>query len=94
VGCSFFDIKVFNVELYHFHNPNEGGSSRIENLTLRDFLDLIQPEYAMISCGKDNRYGHPHEELLERLDDIGSAVVLLYSLYVFYLACLEEHVWS
>ena len=25
-----------------------------------------------------NRYGHPHEELLERLDDIGSEVVITY----------------
>lgn len=25
-----------------------------------------------------NRYGHPHDELLERLDDIGSKVVIIY----------------
>lgn len=29
---------------------------------------------AVISCGKGNRYGHPHEETLEKLDKIGAQV--------------------
>lgn len=30
-------------------------------------LDLINPQYSIISAGKRNEYGHPHEELLDRL---------------------------
>jgi competence protein ComEC len=33
-----------------------------------DFLKQIQPETAVISCGEGNRYGHPHQETLERLE--------------------------
>lgn len=31
------------------------------------FIDLVGPEYAVISCGKNNDYGHPHKETLELL---------------------------
>lgn len=37
------------------------------NSTSRDFLEMLCPDIGIISCGKDNRYGHPHGELLERL---------------------------
>ena len=29
------------------------------------------PEYAIISCGKDNSYGHPHDEIVERYNEAG-----------------------
>ena len=39
--------------------------------TPREFLEMTGPVYAIISAGKDNRYGHPHEELTERLKEQG-----------------------
>ena len=42
--------------------------------TDEEFLELIDPEIAVISCGENNRYGHPHSEVLERLSDIGAEV--------------------
>ncbi|MBR4668777.1 MAG: DNA internalization-related competence protein ComEC/Rec2 [Butyrivibrio sp.] len=39
-----------------------------------EFLKMLSPELAMISCGRDNSYGHPHRELLERLRDAGAKV--------------------
>lgn len=31
------------------------------------FLAKISPEIAVVSCGKDNKFNHPHEEVLENL---------------------------
>lgn len=42
--------------------------------TSESFLQYIKPQYAVISCGKKNRYGHPHKETLERLQDAGAEV--------------------
>ena len=39
-----------------------------------EFLELINPKMAVISCGENNTYGHPHEETLERLESIGAQV--------------------
>ena len=39
-----------------------------KNSTSEEFLKAANPKLAIISCGKGNRYGHPHEETLERLD--------------------------
>ncbi len=38
------------------------------------FLEMIRPQLGLISAGKNNRYGHPSEELLERLEIVGSQV--------------------
>ena len=34
------------------------------------FLDRVTPQYAIISCGKDNSYGHPHTETLESVKNM------------------------
>lgn len=38
-------------------------------------LTYISPKLALISCGRDNSYGHPHRETLDRLAGIGSHIV-------------------
>ncbi len=43
--------------------------------TSEELLERLQPELAVISCGRNNRYGHPHPALLERLDRAGSTVL-------------------
>ena len=38
------------------------------------FLRESNPKYVVISCGKGNMYGHPHEEALSRFRDLGAEV--------------------
>lgn len=35
--------------------------------TSKTFIDKISPKYSVISVGRNNRYGHPHEEVLKNL---------------------------
>lgn len=37
--------------------------------TTQPFLDKVKPKYAVISCEKGNDYGHPHKEVLTKLND-------------------------
>ena len=39
------------------------------------FLQRVSPSYAVISCGFDNSYGHPHIETMEKLGSLGIPVL-------------------
>lgn len=45
-----------------------------KNSSGRDLLKKLSPEAAIISCGINNRYGHPHRELLDRLSETNARV--------------------
>jgi competence protein ComEC len=38
------------------------------------FLAALAPRVAVVSCGRNNRYGHPHPEVIQRLDRHGAEV--------------------
>lgn len=42
--------------------------------TSEAFLRQIKPKHALISVGLNNRYGHPHSEVLQRLQDSGARI--------------------
>lgn len=56
---------VGQVEVY---KVNHHGSRHSSNA---NWMAAIAPKVAVISCGENNKYGHPHKEALERLDAAG-----------------------
>lgn len=45
--------------------PHHGSSTSI----YKPFLDAVDADVAVISCGKDNKYGHPHKEALDYINE-------------------------
>ena len=39
-----------------------------------ELLKVIQPDISVISSGKNNRYGHPHNDTLDRLQSAGTGI--------------------
>lgn len=50
------DINVLKIG----HHGSRTSSSE-------EFLDKTKPEYAVITVGKDNKYGHPHKATMEKV---------------------------
>jgi competence protein ComEC len=46
-----------------------------KNASSIPFLLKCRPDYAVISCGKDNVFGHPSELVLTKLDMLGSKIL-------------------
>lgn len=42
--------------------------------TSYSFVQAVSPEYALISDGKDNSYGHPHLDVLDTLNSFGAKI--------------------
>lgn len=41
----------------------------------RDFVNSVRPRYALISCGRNNDYGYPHEVALKNLTKTGAEIL-------------------
>jgi competence protein ComEC len=50
--------------------PHHGSKTS----TTEPFLDAVHPAFAAISVGRDNSFGHPSPEVVERLEAAGVRV--------------------
>ena len=49
------------------HHGSKSSSSE-------EFLQAVSPSAVIISCGRNNRYGHPSKEMLERVKNISGQI--------------------
>ncbi|MFJ7983298.1 MBL fold metallo-hydrolase [Lysinibacillus xylanilyticus] len=59
------DVKATILKAGH-HGSNTSSSA--------EFIQAVHPEVTILSYGEGNKYGHPHAEVVERLQAIGSKI--------------------
>ncbi len=40
-----------------------------------EFLKTVSPKFAVVSAAKNNNYGHPHGEIIKRVQDLGARIL-------------------
>jgi beta-lactamase superfamily II metal-dependent hydrolase len=51
------------------------GHHGSRNSSSLPYIEAVAPEYAVISAGKDNPYGHPHQEVLDILNQVKAKIL-------------------
>ena len=46
-----------------------------KNATSKELLEIVAPKVALISAGENSIYGHPHKEVLDRLEQRGIKII-------------------
>ncbi|MBR2950271.1 MAG: DNA internalization-related competence protein ComEC/Rec2 [Lachnospiraceae bacterium] len=63
--CENYETEKLRCRLLMLgHHGSQNASSQV-------FLEKLCPQAALISCGKNNPYGHPHRQVLDRLKENG-----------------------
>ena len=59
-------LKKYNLQNIDVLKVGHHGSKTSSS---KSFIDEINPKYSIISVGKNNRYGHPNDSVLNNLED-------------------------
>ena len=60
------DVSADIIKIGHHGSSSSSGES---------FIKRVNPKFAVISCGLNNSYGHPHEETISLLNSLGVVVL-------------------
>lgn len=71
MGDAGVGVEQDLTEKYNIQNIDvlKVGHHGSKTSSSKSFIDEITPKYSIISVGKNNRYGHPNDSVLETLED-------------------------
>jgi len=71
MGDAGVEVEKNIIEKYNLQNIDvlKVGHHGSKTSSGKKFINEINPEYGVISVGKNNRYGHPNDGVLENLED-------------------------
>ena len=65
-------LKEYNNNLQIFNSTVlKVGHHGSKTSSMQGFIEAVKPKIALIGVGKNNKFGHPNEEVLQRLQEIG-----------------------
>ena len=103
VGMLFMGDASANVEQGLLENYSKGhieaqlykvGHHGSSTSNAEAFLEVVKPQYAVISASADNSYGHPHGVVIERLQSIGATVLLTATDGEIVFECNKTALWQ
>ena len=71
MGDASIKVEKDLIENYNLENIDvlKVGHHGSKTSSGKDFIEEINPEYSLISVGKDNKFGHPNKEVLNNLNN-------------------------
>ena len=70
MGDAGVEVEEDLIEKYNLQNIDvlKVGHHGSKTSSSKEFIDKVNPKYSIISVGKNNRYGHPNDSVLENLE--------------------------
>ena len=65
------DFSIENMDVEVLKVPHHGS----KNSNVPEFFKIASPEYSVFSYGKNNNYGHPSQDLVDEMIELGSKVL-------------------
>ena len=71
MGDAGVEVEKNLIEKYNLENIDvlKVGHHGSKTSSSKEFIDSINPKYSIISVGKNNRYGHPNDNVLDNLNN-------------------------
>lgn len=57
------------------------------------FLDVVRPNYVLISAGRENRFGHPHQEVMDRFTAMNARIFRTDEQGTIHMSTNGQKVW-
>lgn len=71
----------------------KAGHHGSDTASSAEWLNYWRPSYAVISCARDNSYGHPGKEAIERIEESGSSILYTMESGQISVEKRKEEIW-
>lgn len=77
-GDAEIDLEKYLINIYNSKLESEVlkvGHHGSSNSSVKDFLNIVKPKFSIISVGQENKFGHPTERVLKKLERTGGEIL-------------------